>query len=361
MSLSSVYMEEINRSLSNNHDNNWDYLRYGADQPVSPIRTYYDRFSTRLRTKRRNRIAIKSFAENIHFFEFLYDNLQLKSDKDLLVKVMAYRTLGHKKVKLPLNNSWYWDTINRIESILDKSRFVSTRTNSEKLYLADLAAFGYPIRLYFSTSGINADFIIKQYEYNNEGVSVKADLGDVVIDCGGCWGDAALYFANEIGPKGQVYSFEFVPENISVFKENVSLNKSFSKIIKLIERPLWDNSFTELYLDAAGPGSSVNDITTNRDSTSKVQSTCIDEEVRNMDVQSVDFIKMDIEGAEIHALNGARETLMKYKPKLAIALYHRIDDFEKIPRLIKSLVPEYKFFFSHSTIHEEESILFAKL
>ncbi len=68
---------------------------------------------------------------------------------------------------------------------------------------------------------------------------------------------------------------------------------------------------------------------------------------------------MDIEGAELRALKGAEETLKKFCPKLAIAVYHRINDFWTIPKYIDALGLGYRFYLRHFTIHSEETILFA--
>jgi hypothetical protein len=58
----------------------------------------------------------------------------------------------------------------------------------------------------------------------------------------------------------------------------------------------------------------------------------------------VDFIKMDIEGAERHALAGARRLLAAHKPRLAICIYHAPDDPEVIPRVVREANDTYQTF-----------------
>ena len=60
-----------------------------------------------------------------------------------------------------------------------------------------------------------------------------------------------------------------------------------------------------------------------------------------LEYKQASFIKMDIEGAEIDALTGAQRTLARDRPILAISAYHRASDLWTIPRLIKSMAPEY--------------------
>lgn len=63
--------------------------------------------------------------------------------------------------------------------------------------------------------------------------------------------------------------------------------------------------------------------------------------------EKITFIKMDIEGFELDALKGAEKTIKKYKPKLAISVYHNSSDLYEIPLYLKLIVPEYKFFLRH--------------
>ncbi|HRO49051.1 MAG TPA: FkbM family methyltransferase [Hyphomicrobium sp.] len=75
--------------------------------------------------------------------------------------------------------------------------------------------------------------------------------------------------------------------------------------------------------------------------------------------ERVDIIKMDIEGAEYDALNGAEHTIRAHKPKLAICLYHRVDDMLRIPDLVRSFVPEYELHIRHQSASCTDTILFA--
>lgn len=69
--------------------------------------------------------------------------------------------------------------------------------------------------------------------------------------------------------------------------------------------------------------------------------------VDNVVKEKVTFIKMDIEGAELKALEGARETITKHKPKLYVCAYHRNEDMFTLPLKIRELCGDYKIYFRH--------------
>jgi len=91
----------------------------------------------------------------------------------------------------------------------------------------------------------------------------------------------------------------------------------------------------------------------------QVTTISIDDFVSERKLPRVDFIKMDIEGAELSALKGAEKTICANKPRLAIAVYHRQDDFIDISTYLNDLDVGYEFFLDHFTIYGEETILFA--
>lgn len=99
-----------------------------------------------------------------------------------------------------------------------------------------------------------------------------------------------------------------------------------------------------------------------KETTETIEVTTIDEEVRRMikkapQTQSI-FIKMDIEGGEFDALNGAMDTLKNFRPLLAISIYHRIDDYIRIPNFLKDNLDSYKFFIRHHSPLADETVLY---
>ena len=88
----------------------------------------------------------------------------------------------------------------------------------------------------------------------------------------------------------------------------------------------------------------------------KIETISIDE---MLDGQRASYIKMDIEGAEMEALQGAHDTINKFRPKLAISVYHKEDDLWNIPYYLHEKYPWYKFYLRHYTTITTETILYA--
>jgi FkbM family methyltransferase len=224
----------------------------------------------------------------------------------------------------------------------------------------DLKPIGLDINLYFTEIAVAIDFIIEQYVYQAHGKKiVEVESGDVVLDIGACWGDTALYFANKTGSNGKVYSFEFIPDNIKLFKVNTSCNPNLESQIVLVPNPVSNISGQNIYFKDNGPSSIVR-FEPFEEQTGTTITISIDDFVKSKNINTIDFIKMDIEGTEPLALEGAIDTIKRFRPKLAIAIYHSMDDFFCIPNWILNLDLDYEIFIGHYTIHAEETICFAK-
>lgn len=76
---------------------------------------------------------------------------------------------------------------------------------------------------------------------------------------------------------------------------------------------------------------------------------------------NISFIKADIEGSEWTMLQGAKGTIQRCKPKLAISIYHNIFDFFRIQQYLKELVPEYHFHVCHHSNTDIETILYCHI
>ena len=87
----------------------------------------------------------------------------------------------------------------------------------------------------------------------------------------------------------------------------------------------------------------------------KIDVTTIDEEIK----QHVSMIKMDIEGLELDALKGCKRILSEDAPRLAICVYHRINDIIEIWKFLKKTQPQYKFYLRHHNWGATETVLYA--
>lgn len=87
-----------------------------------------------------------------------------------------------------------------------------------------------------------------------------------------------------------------------------------------------------------------------------IQADLIDHVLENV---KIDMITMDIEGAEIKALQGAKERISKCKPQLAISAYHAIEHLWEIPLLIKEINSDYHIFFRHHRWNMHDTVCYA--
>jgi FkbM family methyltransferase len=345
-------------------DDNYDADRFGPQKKRLSAKERWLRLlaglgiTSRAEAQRTIRSGIAFVGPHLPNLEWLYQKLNDQESRDLLVSLSAYRALGHRKIKLPLNNPKHWNNLRLAERLVAGSETIPTGFMHFMLSKMDLEKIGYPIELFFSPAGVAIDFIEQQYCCETKHGPIQCEDGDYVVDAGGCWGDTALYFAHKSGPRGRVASFEFLPDNMSIYRRNLSMNPRLAERIKVYEQPVWSSSGCELFVLGNGPGTRVAK-ETNDPTARKVTTLKIDDLVARGDFPRIDFIKMDIEGAELEALKGSESIMRQFKPKLAITVYHDFKDFWEIPKFLDGLEIGYRFYLRHFTIHAEETVLFA--
>jgi FkbM family methyltransferase len=357
---------KIRKSIFNNYKReNYDEFRFGKYQDQNDFNL---KPSIVLKNKIKKILNYDKIGLTEQFFESLTHKKELnwlwnilnEDDKALLVELIAYRLLGYKKVKLSVNNEKYHSALSIANKLADPNDSIDTEFMQFVLHKMNLEPIGKPIQFYFSPVGVAIDFILEQYAYkqNNKSV-ICAEDGDIVLDLGACWGDTALYFAEKVGDKGKVYSFEFIPKNIEIFHKNIEMNPILKSRIELVPQPVSDKNENTIFFMDCGPASQIKTAPFT-EQTGSASTITIDDFVLLNNVQKVDFIKMDIEGAEPAALKGAINTIKNFKPKLAIAIYHSMSDFVNIPRWIYDLDLGYDLYLGHYTIHAEETVIYAK-
>ncbi len=311
-------------------------------------------------------IAASLYFKKLESFLPQLENLYQGLDSDsqnLLVNILTYRLLGYKKVIIGGQAKDFLSLMSEIQIEVISDKRIGIGFENITLEHLSLKNLNYNLGLYTTKSSAIIDFKIEQYSLNvnrnSENHQISARSGDIVLDIGACWGDTSLYFSNKVGNSGTVYAFEFIPSNLEILNQNILLNQSFSENIKIQNSPVGEDSGVELFYIDRGPGSQVFSHPISGQ-TGVAKSISIDDFVTNNIIEKIDFIKMDIEGAELCALKGAKDTIIKFKPRLAIAIYHSLKDFVEIPEYIKSLDLGYEFHLGHFTIHLEETILFAE-
>lgn len=155
-----------------------------------------------------------------------------------------------------------------------------------------------------------------------------------IIDLGAYDGDTIREFTAATGGKYK-HITALEPDKKSYKK--LLKNTDGMKNISTLNMGVWSKRDTLIFDAEAGRNS-------------KLSAEGVSIEVTDIDSLNIapTFIKMDIEGSEMKALEGAEKTIKKYLPKLYICAYHRNEDLFALPLKIKELSEKYKIYFRHS-------------
>ena len=165
-------------------------------------------------------------------------------------------------------------------------------------------------------------FIVPDFMYYQHFYKVKTN--DVVLDAGANCGHLSLFFSKLVGKDGVVYAFEPDSLNSRRINKNIELNIDLADNIKIEDLLLWNENKLVDFYEAGTVGSSAVWIP-DSDKCVQKEAIKIDDWVIKNKIQKLDFIKMDIEGAEIEALEGCVQTIENLKPNFAIASYHIVN------------------------------------
>ena len=183
----------------------------------------------------------------------------------------------------------------------------------------------------------------QEYQYFEDFLGL-AKKGEVFVDVGGFDGFTSLEFIKRCPDYRAVYFFEPDEKNMVVAKARLEI---YDKV-QLFQMGLSDKKKIVKF----SSGGSVSTISDEGDF--EITVDALDDLVDD----AVTFIKMDIEGAEGLAINGARDTILRNHPRLAICVYHKDDDLWKIPEQIFSIRNDYAIYLRHYTEGVAETVMF---
>ncbi len=158
-------------------------------------------------------------------------------------------------------------------------------------------------------------FFREHYEPLLEFGHIFFEPGGVALDVGSNQGVYACAFGLAVGNTGRVIAVEPIPRQVARIGENLGLNDL--RNVRVVEAAISDHNGTaELDLSAGDTSASI--VTGFGNDRIAVKTTTIDSLVQDFGLDRVDFIKLDVEAAELLALRGAVETLTTHRPTLCI-------------------------------------------
>jgi FkbM family methyltransferase len=172
----------------------------------------------------------------------------------------------------------------------------------------------------------------------------RSRRGDVVLDCGANVGTFS-HKACGLGA-AQVVAIEPASRNLDCLRRNLDRNIASRQVV-LETRGLWDKEETlVLNMDKGNPLK--HRVVADRGASllTQICVTTIDNIVSELRLDRVNFIKMDVEGAELKALSGGRNTIRTHRPLLAIAVEHGKDliaNAKAVIQLVRDIHPAYEW------------------
>lgn len=299
--------------------------------------------------------SIIDYANNISKDVILNDTIKkfINEPTENVAKMCKlYNTYTHFWGTLDIANNDWTMLENRINLLVDRSdEFV-------ELYemLGDYRSKNVLMRTLRFWIGYAAIDIVKMCEgnyidyFDHDILHMTRD--EVMVDCGAFIGDSAEQFISSVGDYKKIICYEMDERNFGICNKTLSQYKNIEVKNKGVGS---ENKTITLTSDGGSSVSLLGEVEAGK--TKEVEIVRIDDDIK----EKITMLKMDIEGAEKDALLGARNHIMEDKPKLLICVYHGNTDYLDIPKMIKEMRPDYKFYLRSNgqILTPAEIVLFA--
>jgi FkbM family methyltransferase len=178
---------------------------------------------------------------------------------------------------------------------------------------------------------------------------------EVLLDAGAYKGDVIVEFNRRTGGKHDgIIAVEPDQKTLVLLRDAIAKNNISG--VEVYNKGAWHERAV-LRFHGGWEGSSR--VSHNADSAFPVTAIEADTIDNILQKRRVTYISMDIEGAEHNAILGARQSIVRWKPRIAVCVYHRREDLFDLILLLNSFVPQYRFFLRHYTDNQTETVLYA--
>ena len=288
------------------------------------------------------------------------DLIKIKNETAVIISTRYYKEIYEQlvKYKFPLidrvfHNKFYIDDFlkeNDREKVINSLKNLFEILEDEESCRVLTRIIEEWTRSEYSYGQLDDIYSIPQYFPVN---IMQSSDKECFVDCGAYNGDSISDFLNySKGKFEKYYAFELNNKNCEELRTNIEMNYEDIKEKFVVENKGVSKETKEVRYEDGCEGSKINQY-----GMEKGQIVALDDYFSNN--QEVTFIKMDIEGAEMDALVGAKKLIEMQQPKLAICLYHKPDDLWKIPLYIKKINKKYNIYIRHHTDLMNETVCYA--
>ena len=194
----------------------------------------------------------------------------------------------------------------------------------------------------FFCRGNNEDFIFMTGHEDELLPHFKSDSGDIVVDVGSHIGHHTLIAAKRVGPKGKVIAIEADPKNFEILNKNIELNKLNDNVVTMNNAASSKEEKIKLFTPEKDAGQTIfNTIistrVTHNEKFIEVNANTLDNLLNEngISVKEVNWIKIDVEGAELEVLKGAHNILSKSKDISLLIEIHSSDLYQSIIKFLE--------------------------
>ncbi|MBP2630524.1 MAG: hypothetical protein H6Q70_1152 [Firmicutes bacterium] len=205
------------------------------------------------------------------------------------------------------------------------------------------------VKRWFDNHCEEVSYFDKQYFVDD---IIQLNEDESFVDVGAFDGDTIETFLQESKYTfSDIYAFEMDQNIYKILSDKVNnIDQKIKEKIHLYQMGIWNCESTFQYSK---------NLSSSKIDESGENSIKVDTLDHILQDKKVTFLKMDIEGAEMKALEGTKKIIIQNKPKLAICIYHLPEHLWEIPLYLKKIVPEYKIYIRHHSKDSSETVCYA--